>query len=285
MMAFTKNYLDVATMKELKNKLSLLLFVVVVISCKPDVQSWQLENSIELDGVSPLGISFLEDDMWISDSDNNRIVQLDKNGRIKDEIPNIQRPMHICAVPNGLLIPEFGSDQMLRWGYGRLDTLRFKFSQDLDAPASVASYQSEKAIADFYNHRILFYNGSEWMSIGKEGKGNGEFYYPTDIQITENEILVADAYNNRVQVLDKEGNFIRMYGQDLGMNAATGIYQSSEELFITDFENDRVLVLDSIGNLKQEILELSNPVDATIHKDTLYVLNYKSKIINRYSFK
>ncbi len=282
MMAFTKNYLDVATMKEMKIRISLLLFVVVVISCKPDVQSWKLENSIELDGISPLGISFLEDKMWISDSDNNRLVLLDGQGKIQDEIPNIQRPMHICAIQNGLLIPEFGSDQMLRWGYGRLDTL--KFGYDLDAPASVAAYQSERAVADFYNHRILFYNGSTWLSIGKEGKGNGEFYYPTDIQITEKEIIVADAYNNRVQVLDKEGNFIRMFGQDLGMNAATGIYKNNEELFITDFENDRVLVLDTLGKLKQEILELSNPVDATIHRDTLYILNYKSKIINRYSY-
>ena len=35
------------------------------------------------------------------------------------------------------------------------------------------------AIADFYNHRILFGNKGDWISFGKEGKAEGEFYYPT----------------------------------------------------------------------------------------------------------
>ena len=56
------------------------------------------------------------------------------------------------------------------------------------------------------------------------------------MQITEHSIWVADAYNNRVQVFDKSGNFGQVIGAEAKMNAATGIYVTDSELMVTDFE-------------------------------------------------
>ena len=275
-----KIYQVAAIMIELKTKILIGISVLVLASCTQEAKTWQLENTIALDGISPLGISFIKDEMWIADSDHNRVVRLNKNGKIQEEISDIQRPMHICSSSDHLLIPEFGKDQILHWKNGQRDTIDLE--EKLDAPAGVACFQSEMAIADFYNHRILYFDGSAWKSIGEEGKEMGEFYYPTDVQITETEIIVADAYNNRVQVFNKKGEFISVLGDDLGMNAATGIYRDSKELIITDFENDRVFILEESGKMIQEIKELSKPVDAIIHKNRLLILNYKSKEIKQY---
>ena len=148
---------------------------------------------------------------------------------------------------------------------------------DLDAPAAVSVLGVEKAVADFYNNRILFNDGHVTISFGKEGKGEGEFYYPTDVQLTDSLIWVADAYNNRVQVFDKKGNFLKMIGHDQKMNAATGIFVSQDEVLVTDFENDRVLVFDYDGNLKQELNDsIEKPTDMIIFKEQLNVINYRS---------
>ena len=95
----------------------------------------------------------------------------------------------------------------------------------------------------------MYFNGADWISIGTEGKDAGQFYYPTDVQITDQNIWVADAYNNRIQLFDKRGTFVRMIGVDQKMNAATGLYVSETQVFVTDFENHRLLVFFKDGQL------------------------------------
>jgi len=152
----------------------------------------------------------------------------------------------------------------------------------LDAPAGISVFNKEMAIADFYNHRVLYSNnGEEYISIGSEGKHEGEFYYPTDVQITSNKIYVADAYNHRVQVFDKEGNYLQMIGVEQNMNASTGLFIAAEELFVTDFENDRILVFELDGNFKQELNDhIEKPTDMIVANGNLYVINYRNGKLN-----
>jgi tripartite motif-containing protein 71 len=48
------------------------------------------------------------------------------------------------------------------------------------------------------------------MSWGKEGKGNGEFNAPTDVDVDPNTgyVFAADVNNNRIQKFDNNGMFI-----------------------------------------------------------------------------
>jgi DNA-binding beta-propeller fold protein YncE len=131
----------------------------------------------------------------------------------------------------------------------------------------------------------LYSNGLDWISIGTEGKEAGQFYYPTDVQITADHIWVADAYNNRIQVFDKQGDFIRIIGADQKMNAATGLFVSENQVFVTDFENHRLLVFFKDGQFAQVIeAGLEKPIDAIIHEEKLYVIDYKKQQMNRYYF-
>lgn len=260
-------------------RIPLLFWLIVMLwscgSAEKDF-SWQLVRSIPLDTVNPIGLTFTEEGLWLSDGDRNRLVLVDKDGNIIRTIDSLERPMHITSVGNTLYVPLYGNDLIARIAKKAILPLPLKDS--LDAPASISVFGKEIAIADFYNHRILYSpNGETFSSIGTEGKGEGEFYYPTDVQITQDLIWVADAYNNRVQAFTKDGKFKKSMGSEEKMNAATGIFVSAEEIFVTDFENHRVLIFDHTGKLKQTLSQgVEKPTDVLIKGDSLYIANYRN---------
>lgn len=271
----------------MKNIVIIVFSLIAFSSCKQEEKqkTWQFSETITVDGVNPIGIAFMENELWLSDGDHNRLVQIDNTGRVLKTIDSMERPMHISTSKTTLYVPEYGKDSIAIFTNNERSLLQLKDS--LDAPAAVSVFENEYAIADFYNNRILYSNNeTEWMTFGKEGKADGEFYYPTDVQITEGSIWVADAYNNRIQMFDKKGTFMKTIGTEQKMNAATGLYISENELFVTDFENSRVLVFDLEGNLKQELKEgIDKPTDAIVHDEILHIINYRSGTVNKYVLK
>ncbi|MEM9000155.1 MAG: hypothetical protein AAGB24_07805 [Bacteroidota bacterium] len=239
-------------------------------------REWVYHKSIHLAGINPIGIASRDGELWLSDGDHNRLVQIDIAGHILKTIDSLDRPMHIDADEENLYIPEYGIDSIVSFHLPDHSLFRKSVFANLDAPAAISVLKAQKAVVDFYNNRIHYFDGHTIISFGKEGKKTGEFYYPTDVQITDSLIWVADAYNNRIQVFDKAGKFVKMIGQDQKMNAATGLFVSTNEVFITDFENDRVLVFDHEGNLKQQLVEgIAKATDLLVKQDTLYVINYR----------
>ncbi|GGG35365.1 hypothetical protein GCM10011344_40260 [Dokdonia pacifica] len=255
-----------------------LLALLILISCaeKEEVaKSWQLSKTIPITGVNAIGMAITSEGIWLSDGDHNRLVLINDEGKTIKTIDSLDRPMHIDAEGEMLYVPQYGNDEVSVFVDGEKKTLVLLDS--LDAPAGVSTYFKEKAIADFYNNRILYStDGKEFISFGKEGKATGDFYYPTDVQITESHIWVADAYNNRIQVFDKKGTFLKVIGVDQKMNAATGIFVNPTEVFVTDFENDRVLIFNHEGVLQQELSKgVEKPIEVIQHQGHLFVSNYR----------
>lgn len=253
-------------------------------------KEWQFEKVIALYGVNPIGIATDGNHFFLSDGDHNRIVQVNNQGNILFELDGFERPMHIDYGTTDLqitdkrntsklegsvlFIPEYGRDSIAILSDDKISYLAFNDS--LDAPAGISVYKDEIAIADFYNNQIHYYNGSKWIKFGKEGKALGDFYYPTDVQITADKIYVADAYNNRGQVFDKTGKPLVEFGQDQNFNAATGIYVTETEIFLTDFENDRIVIFGMDYKLKQVLdAGIDKPTDIIVIDDTLHVTNYR----------
>lgn len=291
-MRYTRSCLPVVIMNALqinprKMKNLIILVLILAVSCgerETTSKEWVLQTTTQLNDVNPIGIALHDGALWLSDGDHNRLVQITEQGKIVKTIDSLERPMHIDADEETLYVPQYGMDNIATFKGEEKGALHMMDS--LDAPAGISVFGKEKAIADFYNNRILYYNGTDWISFGKEGKANGEFYYPTDVQITSHKIWVADAYNHRIQVFDKKGNFIRMMGEEQKMNAATGIYISGDEVFVTDFENDRILIFDMDGNLRQALTEgLDKPTDMLIKNGFLHVINYRKGTISKYGQK
>ena len=266
----------------MRKSICILIVLVFASACKekaPVPKEWVLSRTLQLDGVNPIGLTQVNGDIWLSDGDHNRLVKIDTEGKITETVDSLDRPMHIDAIKETIFIPQYGKDVIET--VDKKGRFIMQVSDSLDAPAGVSVYENERAIADFYNNRILYFDGASWISFGKEGKAEGEFYYPTDVQITTDKIWVADAYNNRVQVFDKKGGFLQMMGQNQKMNAATGIFVSVDEVFVTDFENNRVLVFNMTGELLQVLKDqIEKPTDMMIKDDMLYVINYRNGKLN-----
>lgn len=286
----------------MKKYIVILCAISALVSCKkeqqlPENTIWELEKTIALDGINPIGIALDGNLIYLSDGDNNRVVAVDSTGKTLFIHEGFERPMHIdfgsttaitsgdvtksARISSALFVPEYGRDSIAILRKDARDYLALKDS--LDAPAAISVFENEIAIADFYNHRILYYNGSSWMTIGAEGKEPGMFYYPTDVQITKDRIFVADAYNNRGQAFDKSGKLIAVFGEDQKMNAATGIYVSDDEIYLTDFERKRVLVFSKDYGFKQALTtQISKPTDVIVFNGKLLITDYSSGMLVQY---
>ena len=85
-------------------------------------------------------------------------------------------------------------------------------------------------------------------TLGSSGQGAGQFLKPAGLDLDHRGLLyVADSGNNRVQVIDSEGNFVSEYGlrgwrtgefdnpTDVAIN-----FQRTELLYVADTDNNRI---------------------------------------------
>ena len=101
---------------------------------------------------------------------------------------------------------------------------------------------------------VLDMQGQVLQTIGKHGNGSGEFYYPTELHLDNNDLLVVDAMNFRVQWFGRNGNAEGMMGQ-IGdspgqMFRPKGVAVDSEDhLYIVDALSGMIQVFDRQGRL------------------------------------
>jgi len=267
--------------------IAFLLGFIIILGCSENKKEkrvhalWKFNKEIPLDGISPIGIVAQGDFLWLSDVDNNRVVKIDLDGNILEEYSGFQRPMHIAIQESKIYIPEYTSDILSILDNGIITTYPLK--EIPDAIGGVAIEGNTVAIADFYNHRIILQQGETITIIGKEGHNDGELYYPTDVALKDNLIYVADAYNDRVQVFDIKGKYVKMIGWNDGIKVATGIKVTKTQVIVVDFEGNRVLVYDKNGELIQTLDDNFNqPTDIEVIDNKMFIVNYAANSITVY---
>ena len=122
-------------------------------------------------------------------------------------------------------------------------------------------------------------------TFGSFGSGPGEFRFPEGIAVGEDGVVaVADTGNHRVQLFDRQGGFLRQWGE-LGrprgerpmgdaslleprdrFNRPQGIALDESWVYVADTGNDRVLVFDRQGGFITQLGSMatgagSGPVD------------------------
>lgn len=101
---------------------------------------------------------------------------------------------------------------------------------------------------------VLDMQGSLLQKIGAAGTSEGEFHFPTELRLDGHDLLVVDAMNFRVQVLDRSGKFeyaIGQRGDGSGyMFRPKGIGRDSEgHLYVVEGLSGMVQVFDREGQL------------------------------------
>jgi hypothetical protein len=131
---------------------------------------------------------------------------------------------------------------------GSLDHVYSFRSRAYDVAGNIEAYP---AAADAMTAVTCTYAYS--MKWGIEGAGEGEFNGPVEVAVdASGNVYVADDKNNRIQVFDPGGNFMRQWGGpgsgDGKFSGAKGVaVDDSGYVFTTDFYNARVQKFRSDG--------------------------------------
>ncbi len=145
-------------------------------------------------------------------------------------------------------------------------------------------------VADSYSNEIFKFDtlGNLIKFIGGYGWEESQFDEPTDIFANTLNVYVADKNNNRIQIFDKDLNFLSDFKNqpneesELGFAYPVSCAVSGQgDLFVLDSDNSRILKYDLNGNFLQEIggidageFSVTEPKKLTISADgRIYVLD------------
>ncbi len=104
-------------------------------------------------------------------------------------------------------------------------------------------------VAETSNHRVLVLNenGELQRYIGKRGKENGEFNFPTFLTVDKNGALfVVDGLNFRVQIFDKNGNYLKSFGE---AGDATGYFNRPKGITVDSYGH--IFIVDALFHTVQ----------------------------------
>ena len=151
---------------------------------------------------------------------------------------------------------------------------------EFDIPRGLTLYDNEVYVCDNNNHHIQIFDLdlNFVRSIGSHGEGRGEFDAPRDIKFdTAGNMYVAEWGNERVQVLDRSGQFIREFGEGK-LKRPSGLHIADKYVYVSDVSGHCIVVyktsgqfVTSFGRLGQNEGEFDFPycitscVDGYIH--------------------
>lgn len=164
-----------------------------------------------------------QDNIYVTDSEAGKVFVWNADGKYQRAIGSLKGGEGFFKRPTGIVVDSAAQRIYIT------DTLRNKiFVTDL--------------------------NGSVRESFGTTGTGDGEFNYPTELRLNGSDLVVVDAMNFRVQVLDRSGVFrysIGKLGDGAGwMFRPKGIgFDSEGHLYVADGAWSVVQVFDNQGRL------------------------------------
>ena len=171
----------------------------------------------------PRGVSYLNDnEILVADDDNHRIQQVDiqtgtvvksfgKCGAGKGEFAG---PFDVCLDDEErIVVTEWGNNRIQVMSKERESIFTFGDSgpEKLCGPTSCIPYKNMFLVSDGNNDCIKAFDrsGTFLYKFGEEGNEDRQFDYPCGMLIdSNNNVLVCDYSNNRVQQFSLDGRFI-----------------------------------------------------------------------------
>ena len=206
---------------------------------------------------SPCGVTYLNDDeILIADSGNHRIQQVDvltgtvvktfgKYGGAKGQF---SFPVDVCLdEERHIVVTESGNNRiqvMSREGES-ISIFGDNGPEKLNHPMSCIPYKNMFFVSDEDNHCIKTFDqsGTFLYKFGKHGNQDGQFSSPRGMLVdNNNNLLVCDRGNNRVQQFSLDGRFI---GKSITyLQHPAGIATAPDgRILVTSYTTNKVYVL------------------------------------------
>ena len=211
----------------------------------------------------PFDIDVHQGRIFVSDTERRSVMVFDVRDHKFFEIgikrPGVlAKPLGIDVTADGELYVCDGSQRVVQVYNRDGDYLRTIGDRDMfSRPSGVAVnaegtrlYVVDTGGVDSDLHHVLVFDarsGEHLFNIGSRGSGDGEFNLPREVTIANNgNILVVDGGNFRVQIFDKDGNFVRSIG---GIGRQSGQFSRPKGI-ATDSENNVYVSDTAFGNFQ-----------------------------------
>ncbi len=201
---------------------------------------------------NPTGIAIRSDGLiWVVNSEENELILLTPSGSVVTEVDGEDGHGHSHGHGHGHRDDDGGGDGA-----------SFKHPQGLALDAASSLY-----VADKGNDRVvkLSADGSQVLlqlakldnhGRPKPGSGAGELRQPHDVVVDSNgDIYVADSGNDRIQVFNSSGVFLRQFGQNVFPRKTDirGVTLTEGGLWVSDKESERIYLFTRAGALVKSI--------------------------------
>ncbi|MDH5324322.1 MAG: 6-bladed beta-propeller [Gammaproteobacteria bacterium] len=246
------------------------------------------EDGVESRLTKPYGVAYFSNQVIVVDTRGPGYMILDANDKVLKTVRGMgpgrmQKPINVTVDREGRrYISDTGRGQVMVFdqqdeflqAYGKLE--QFK-------PSDALVVDGEIYISDLEHHivHVLDLNsGVTRRTIGARGSGAGELFFPTNMALMpNNNILVSDTGNYRLQEFTLDGRFVRSYGQagnGLGQFARPkGIAVDHEGLiYAIDSAFENIQLFDRHGQLLMffgkpgnELDNINLPADISISYD------------------
>lgn len=203
--------------------------------------------------------------LYVTDSRAGQIIKLSTNGTMLAVKGGLSRPLAVAAGNQNLVyVGEEGSGRVLVFNSTLTNALyslgagsnEFQLANHI----AVDTTQSNGWIyvSDSRANQIRCYSNATLVKVfGTKGSGNGQFDFPAGLFVSPSqELYVVDQINDRVQVFNSTGSFLRVFSlrtpADLVTTNSYGRSQgilgdSAGRLYVMDAFQDEIKVFDTAG--------------------------------------
>ena len=183
---------------------------------------------------------------------NKEIITFDKSGERLYSIKNdaLARPRGIAVDGDYIFVTDYDNGCLLKFdktgkllkSVGQIGSGKGEF----DRPCGITVVSDQVFVCDFRNNRLQVFT-SDLVFVRQfrsQGSGNGQFKYPFDItHDEEGNLYVTDNGNDRVQVFNTQGKFLRFLTAKGDITTPAGICISGELVYVSQLEENGQLFI------------------------------------------
>ncbi len=188
-----------------------------------NLNAWSYAHAVRVDP---------DDNIWVVDKGSNMILRFTPEGHVDRVFGRKAEASHIQVPPDwetqmARKFERMGVAIEIPEGMNPRNPVPVHRDNVFNQPTDVAwDSEGSSYFSDGYiNSRVAKVNArGEWIaSWGSLGSGPGQFDTPHGIAVSPaDEIYVADRGNRRIQVFDKDGNYIREFTVDVPVDTSRG---------------------------------------------------------------
>jgi len=217
-----------------------------------------VKEVVSKDLQAPAGMFWDGQKLYVADAEGAKVIAMDANGNILEQI----------ELESNVLVADIVIDN----GYMYYLNNRPMFVEKYDL-------ETQKVVKKF----------------GGIGKEEGKLYYPYDLTIRNGQVYVADSLNNRINIYDLDGEFIKTLPKKQegasggGLSVPRGLaFDREGRLLTVEGMGHRVTAMNEAGEIEFEITKSDQiedeqrdiylPTDLTFDElGRLYVLEHANK--------